>query len=332
MYTSDLLFDCVELARKVRAAVLPHMGTFGARDQVGTAVGGDATMKIDEVAEGVVRAFIEERPTYSIYTEDAGLNKSPRAEAILVVDPIDGTRPAAAGFESSCVSVAATANLEDPVLDDIEAACVLEIKSGTCFLADSNGEVAIVAGEERLRPSPTDNSDLSSAFWAGGYRGRPYLPVAAAVSSLADACAIGGSTFDLGSASYIMTRIVTGQLDAYVDPALRVLATYPVLEAEFLRAGRGAVVCNAPYDIAAAYLCLRNAGGVVTDAWGEAIGTRSLLGSDRQAQISIVAASNAKLHKAILAELDASISAMEELVPCIVSFSTALQKGALEVN
>ena len=38
------------------------------------------------------------------------------------------------------------------------------------------------------------------------------------LSELVDASSVGGSTFDLGSATYDMTRIVTGQLDAYIEP------------------------------------------------------------------------------------------------------------------
>jgi myo-inositol-1(or 4)-monophosphatase len=325
---SSLVADARDLANQIRAAVEPLMGTFGARAQVGTAVGGDATMEIDRVAESVARQFVLEKGTYRLYTEDIGLLDTKGARAILIVDPIDGTRPAAAGFESCCVSVAATTVLEDPTLDDVEAACVLEIKSGTVFSADSRGTIEIERDGKTVPPSPTRQVDLASMFWAGGYRGRPYMPVSAAVSRLADLCAIGGSTFDLGSASYIMTRIITGQLDAYVDPALRVLATYPDLETDFLRAGRGSIVCNAPYDIAAAYLCLRNAGGVVSDAWGEPLGSKKLLGSDRDSQLSVVAASNPDLHKAILRELDLAISCMQELIPCIVAYTEALEEGA----
>lgn len=285
-------------------------------------------MEIDRVAEAVVRRFAEEKGIYSVYTEDAGLVEVQGARAILVVDPIDGTRPAAAGLESSCVSVAATTTLEHPTLDDVDAACVLEIKSGTRFIADGSGSINVEVNEKRVPPKPTRQMDLASMFWAGGYRGRPYLPVAAAVSRLADLCAIGGSTFDLGSASYIMTRIVTGQLDAYIDPALRVLAEYPELEADFLRAGCGSVVCNAPYDIGAAYLCLKNAGGVITDAWGEPLGSKELLGSDRESQLSVVAASNSHLHEAILDELDRAIGSMADLVSGMVAYTSALEKGA----
>jgi myo-inositol-1(or 4)-monophosphatase len=316
-----LVSDCRALAAEIRKAVLPHIGTHGARATVGTAVGGDATMAIDAVAEGVVRRFFEESGRYSIYTEDAGLVKATSAQAVLLIDPIDGTRPAAAGFESACVSVAATRQTESPTMADLDVGVVVEIKSGTTFVATAAGDISISKADGTIvQPSPSTETDLERIFWAGGFRGRPYLPVAAAVAALADRCSLGGSTFDLGSASYIMTRLITGQLDAYVDPGLRLVEEYPELEADFLRVGRGSIVCNAPYDIAAAYLCCLNAGVITTDAWGRSLAERHLLGSGREHQLSVVAAGNAELHAALIEVLGRSIRGMETVINALVAF------------
>ena len=64
---------------------------------------------IDAEAEELLEAFLGERaPDVAFYSEDRGLvEPSGPARAVLVVDPIDGTRPALAGLESCCVSVAA---------------------------------------------------------------------------------------------------------------------------------------------------------------------------------------------------------------------------------
>ena len=53
------------------------------------------------------------------------------AEWVLIVDPIDGTRPAAAGLESCCVSIAAARLDDEPTMGDVEVGCILELgKSG----------------------------------------------------------------------------------------------------------------------------------------------------------------------------------------------------------
>jgi len=69
-------------------------------------------------------------------SEDAGLvEPSGSADWVLVVDPIDGTRPAMAGFEMACVSVAAAPLDDEPRMGDVTAGCVVEIKSGNRFVA-----------------------------------------------------------------------------------------------------------------------------------------------------------------------------------------------------
>ena len=62
------------------------------------------------------------------------------------------------------------------------------------------------------------------------------------------------------------------------------------MRAEFERVGRGAVLNNSPYDLAAAALILEEAGAVVTDASGAALGDRPLLGSGHEFQMSCVCA------------------------------------------
>ena len=61
---------------------------------------------------------------------------------------------------------------------------------------------------------------------------------------------------------------------------------------------------NSPYDLAAAVLCLEEAGAVVTDAYGEPLAARPLLGSGHEFQMSCVAAANQALHDAMLEVLE----------------------------
>src|ERR687887_192838 len=128
-----------DLAATLREEVLPHLGTHAGRAHSGSAEGGDVTFQIDERAERRMEAYLAERaPEVSFYSEDRGL-VSPagdRAEWVLVVDPIDGTRPALAGLESCCVSVAAARLDSEPAMGDVQVGCVLELKSGTAFVAE----------------------------------------------------------------------------------------------------------------------------------------------------------------------------------------------------
>ena len=266
---------------------------------MGDGAGGDITFAIDERAESLLERFLERRaPNVAFYSEDRGM-VAPQGdpEWVLIVDPIDGTRPAMAGFEAACVSVAAARLDDEPCMGDVEVGCVLEIKSGARFLALRG------AGVE---PGPTlsRNTSIERMFWSYGLRGRPAVATATVLGGLIDASSVGGATFDLGSATYDMTRIVTGQLDAYIEPGPRMVEEVPGMRAEFERVGGGAVLNNSPYDLAAAALCLTEAGAVVTDASGQSLARRPLLGSGVDFQLSCVAASGPELHEAALAAVE----------------------------
>lgn len=293
----------VDLASTLREEVLPHLGMHAARAHSGEAEGGDITFEIDERAEKRMEGFLAERaPEISFYSEDRGL-VSPvgdRAEWVLVVDPIDGSRPALAGLESCCVSVAAARLDSEPTMSDVQVGCVLELKGGASFVAERG-----VGLEPAARLSA--NESVERMFWAYGFRGRPARALVEVIAQLIDDSSVGGGTFDLGSATYDMTRVITGQLDAYVEPGPRMIDDVPAVRAEFERVGDGAVLNNSPYDLAAAAICLEEGGAVVSDAYGEPLGGRPLLGSGHEFQMSCVAAANAGLHAAICSELDAGI-------------------------
>ena len=298
--------DAPALARDValalRERVLPSLGSHAGREQSGAGEGGDITFAIDEEAEAFLEEYLAERaPGVAFYSEDRGLvEPAGSPEWILVVDPIDGTRPAMAGFESACVSVAA-ARLGDgePAMRDVEAGCVVEIKSGAVFAASGD--------EVEPRPRLSKNVDLSRLFWSYGFRGRPAVPTTIVLGELIDASSVGGGTFDLGSATFDMTRIVTGQLDAYVEPGPRLVEDVPGMRDEFERVGGGVLLNNSPYDLAAATLICERAGAVVSDAYGSPLSDRRLLGSGGEYQMSCVAAANRELHGRILAAIDRGI-------------------------
>jgi myo-inositol-1(or 4)-monophosphatase len=294
-----------ELALALRERVLPQLRSHAGRAHEGEAAGGDVTFAIDAEAERELEAFLGERaPDVAFYSEDRGLvEPSGGARAVLVVDPIDGTRPALAGFESCCVSVAAAPLDSEPTMGDVSVGCIVEIPSGQVFLAERGA--GIVEGPPVLL---SENERIDRMFWAYGFRGRPARPLVEVLGDLIDASSVGGATFDLGSAAFDLTRVVTGQLDAVIEPGPRLLDELPGMRAEFERVGGGAVLNNSPYDVAAAALILDEAGAVLTDAYGRSLHACPLLGSSHEFQMSVVAAGNENLHRAVLEALDAGFS------------------------
>jgi myo-inositol-1(or 4)-monophosphatase len=278
-----------ELALALRERVLPLLGAHAQRTHSGSSAGGDVTFAIDAAAENLLEEFVSKRaPGVAFYSEDRGLAHADGAHTVLIVDPIDGTRPALAGLESCCVSIAAAPLDGEPHFRDVTHGCVVEIKSGRVFLS----------GE--LEPQLSPNERLDRMFWAFGFRGRPARALAEVLGELIDVSSVGGAVFDLGSSAFNLTRVITGQLDAVIEPSTLIYEELPETRAEFERVGHGALLTNPPYDLAGAWALLREAGGLVTDARGEPLDDRPLLGSGPEHQTSFVASANTALHGAIL--------------------------------
>lgn len=300
-----------DLALELREVVVPELGGARGRRHMGDGAGGDVTFAIDAVAEAALASFVERRaPRMAWYSEDRGLVATPDAIDVLVVDPIDGTRPALAGLESACVAVAlAPLGDGEPVMGDVSEACVVEIKSGQLFLAVA--ERGIV---ESSRPvALSSNAEVGRMFWGYGFRGRPARSVVEVLADLIDRSSVGGGTFELGSQAFAMTRIVTGQLDAVVEVGSRMIDEVPGMRDAFERVGGGQVLNNSPYDLAAPWLCLRAAGGVVSDGWGRGLEGRRLLGTGHEFQMSSISAANAGLHRQLVAAVDAGIERLRAL-------------------
>ena len=292
-----------DLALALRESALPLLGAHAARAHVDGFQGGDVTFEIDRRAEEAMAAFLAERSAgVAVFSEHSGLTGPSDAGTVLVVDPVDGTRPALAGLESCCVSVAAAPLRDGVTMGDVQVGCVAEIPSGAVFLAE-RGAGLVESPPVRLSP----NEDLARMFWTYGFRGRPARALVEVLAELIDLSSVGGGSFELGSACFDMTRLITGQCDAYVEPGPRLVDEVPGMRAAFERVGGGAILNNSPYDLAAATLCLEEAGGIVTDASGNTLSDRPLLGSDETFQMSVCAASNPVLHSRILEKVDAGI-------------------------
>jgi myo-inositol-1(or 4)-monophosphatase len=301
----DLRAIVAELAMDLRDRIAPHLGSHAGRAHGGEAAGGDVTFAIDTEAEEYLADWVGRRaPDVAFFSEDRGLVEPAEPAAwVLVVDPIDGTRPAMAGFEAACVSVAAAPLDGVPLMGDVAVGCIVEIKSGQRFLASRGDGV-----EADVPVAPSPSTDLDRLFWTYGLRGRPARETMEVLGGLVDRSSVGGGTFELGSAAYDLTRVVTGQLDAYIEPGPRLVDEVPGMRTVFERVGGGVVLNNSPYDLAAGALCVREAGAVLTDCTGASLEDRPLLGSGAEFQMSVLAAGNRRLHEQLLEEVDRGIS------------------------
>jgi myo-inositol-1(or 4)-monophosphatase len=294
----------LNLAEQVTAALLPHFQQPG-RKVVSRNTGGDPHFAIDEVAERVV---VDVLRTWDIsvayFSEDRGLVQvSPHPQHLLIIDPIDGTRPALAGLESCCFCVAVVPYSQRPLFSEISHAIVYELRTGEYFYAARDDEG--IATSRNRTPRLSTVSDPTAMFWSTELTAHPIHRLTEVYGDLIDASVARGGVFVFTSTSYSLTRIVTGQFDCHIDVGHRILSEHRGFMPEFLHTGRGKVVTLFPYDIAAAAFVLAKSGGVVTDAYGRCLDDLLLI-TDKslEQQCSIVAAANPALHRRVMEGLN----------------------------
>ncbi len=298
-------FDFIkDLALEIQVALLPHLNTHHAKAAHSVAFSGDTTFAIDKVAESALLAAIERSGLKAAYfSEDKGLVKlDPKPEWLLVVDPIDGTRPLVCGFETAVVSLALCHYSDIATFGTIIAGVVLEINSGIYYYAEQGMGVRCSTPADSF-PCPSQNDSITRMFWGYDTICRPVERVMHYLGTLIDQSGLQGASFQHNSSAYSLTRIVTGQLDAYVDVGGRILSDFSESEVEFEKLASGRVVGMFPYDIAGAYIILKEANCVITDACGKSLDKVLLVQHGKQAVISCLAASNRNLHRAILGAL-----------------------------
>ena len=303
------------IALSVRRAVRPWVVGLRGRGMVGTAPAGDATFEVDRIAERRVEAALR-RSGRSVlyYSEDRGLVAigSGQPQAVLIIDPIDGTRNARSGFEGCMVSVAAIAGspqgqISDLTLGEVTHACLAEIVGHRVFYAQRGSGAEWREGGRIHRPRLSAETDLDHVAWSLGIVGRPARPLFEIMGELVDRSSLTGGFFSCNSIAFSLTRLVTGQLDAALDIANRIYRDRPETRAAFLAAGRGAVMGLCPYDFAAAVLVAREAGCAVTDAYGQSLDSTPALTSDPEALRSLIAAGNPALHARLLEYVNARL-------------------------
>ncbi|SDG98842.1 myo-inositol-1(or 4)-monophosphatase [Sinosporangium album] len=291
------------MARAIRAELGAGRLVGQARRVLGDSPGGDAQFDIDETAERVAWDYLQANATepIAVYTEDRGLRTTgPDPRHVLIVDPIDGTRPASADLELANVSIAAAPMSDDPVLGSVDHALLLELKTGNWMYGGADQAGITGEGYAGVLPNLSRNEELATMFWSIEFNGHPMSLMTAAYAHLVDVSANTGGVFVFNSASFSISRIITGQLDAYVDIGNRLLHDHPETEAAFRKAGRGSILHLFPYDIAASVFLAERAGVTITDAYGRSLAGTRLFDLSPENQQSCIAASTPTLHKRIL--------------------------------
>ena len=295
----DVQCFLIELAQRIRRTIFPLLNAERARIIQGTAHSGDVTFQLDVVAEQEVEKFLDQKALkIAYYTEDKGLvNRHQSPEKLLIIDPIDGTRPAFSGFESAVVSIAMCPFSDNPTFKDISHAVILELKTGNLFYAEAGKGVLLQGSDPNLAINPSRSSGLESLRWSFEFVGRPVAGIIKNIGSLIDYSSFKGGIYIFNSSAFAITRLVTGQLDAYIDITGLLVDEGNSHTPQQHPSGSHQVMGLFAYDIAAAFLIAREANCIITDSGGDPLDNQSLVAKDI---LSCVAASNAELHRRLL--------------------------------
>lgn len=293
----------VELATAIRERVRPRLGLD--REIVGVTESGDATFRLDHVAEAAVAEFMAAYGFPArVFSEDRGLVGPADADYLLVVDPIDGTRPAKAGLEGCCVSVALARNVPGATLADVHWAAVYELQSDRLFTATRGGGTRVFEHGREVAFTVSDRTELTGAASSIEITGRPVVASAVVLEELVDGGSLRGGCFVFASSTFALTRLVLGQLDCHADVADRLRRDLPALRPAVNRAGVGRPIALFVYDLAAVHLIATEAGITVSDAYGQPLDAVPLTELSLDWHLSCVAAATPGLHRALLDSIE----------------------------
>ncbi|MBM3664685.1 MAG: hypothetical protein FJW92_02680 [Actinobacteria bacterium] len=226
----DVLTRAADRAAAAVALIPPHeRGT-----EVGQGEGGDTTLVIDRDAEAAIIEVLEQAHAdgmrFDLISEEVGERSCGGDGALVIVDPIDGSRNARRGLPEFAVSLAVT---DGPRLSDARVGLLRHLGTGETVVA-VRGEGVMVDGH------PMRTRDYRG-LWLTVVEGASPRRLTAAMDHLAHANRIRS----LGSLALSIEYVALGRLDGLA----------------VLRPGR--IV-----DIAAAVLIANESGVIVTDEHG----------------------------------------------------------------
>ena len=277
---------CYEIIKEVSRATRPYFGTPEAGEKVKIGADGTPTSYIDIIAEEIVIHILKEAKVYSyIVSEEIGelrlgkgtkrsisltqelrrddIPEDEKPRFIFLLDPIDGTSNAIKEIPAFGISIAVAEVPEGRLatLNDVQLAFISNLATGNFFEAEK-GKGCWLNNE---RVSPSDIVNISN-MTLGGFTKTGTSEASKLVDNARRMRVLGSVVLEL---SYV----ASGKYDAFLD----------------LRGSR-------IIDIAGSKLILEEAGGIITDKYGEKLNNKLSI----HEKAVVVAANNRILHKQMI--------------------------------
>ncbi|MCW4008435.1 MAG: fructose 1,6-bisphosphatase [Candidatus Bathyarchaeota archaeon] len=265
---TDWLKILIRCRDNVKAKIRPYLESATAQQPVlGTGAGGDPMKPVDLAAENAIVEVLEQNlSAFTLVSEESGVKEfgANPAQCYVTVDPIDGTTNLVRRLPFYATSIAVSTL---PVLSTVFAALVTDLFHDTTYTA-MEGKGAYRDGK-KINPSPrTSLEDAVIGLDLNSYKVKAIAP------RLSDLIEKTGHIRHFGANALELCYVAEGLTDAFVDIRGKLRVT----------------------DLAAGYLILKEAGGVITTPEGLALATAL----DPMQKIKFIASGNEQLHKQIL--------------------------------
>jgi myo-inositol-1(or 4)-monophosphatase len=265
-------FDWQPILLQCKANVLVHVQPLlktlkEPQIDLGRGAGGDQMKMVDLAAEkAIVEVLLQNGVSFTLVSEESGVKEygSQAKDRYVTVDPIDGTTNLVRGLPFYCSSIAIS---NEPQLSKVNAAMVTDLLHGTTYMA-KHGKGANRNGEKIVTSAVTSLAEAVVGLDLNTYK----------INELAlQASALIGQTKHIrhfGANALELCFVAEGLTDAFVDIRGKLRTT----------------------DVAAGFLILKEAGGVISTPDGEAVDAEL----DPRQTVKFVASGNPEIHQAIL--------------------------------
>jgi len=258
----------LECKNKVYSSIQPCLAAIREpQPNLGTGAGGDAMKPVDLAAEtAIVETLSQHEVSFTLISEESGIKKfGAKPESCFVtVDPVDGTTNLMHGLPLYACSIAVS---EKPMLADVYAGMVADLFHNVAYTA-IEGEGAYRDGK-KIETSKTFS--LTEAVMGLDLNTYKAKEVAAKVTALIEKTK---HIRHFGANALELCYVADGLTDAFVDLRGKLRTT----------------------DVAAGFLILKEAGGIVTSPDNEALNVEL----DPKQTLSFIASGNIQIHKQIL--------------------------------
>ncbi|MEM2080718.1 MAG: inositol monophosphatase family protein [Candidatus Bathyarchaeia archaeon] len=265
---TDWLKILVQCKDNVKTKIRPYLELASAQQPaLGTGAGGDPMKPVDLAAEkAIVEVISQYLSAFTLVSEESGVKAfgANPAQCYVTVDPIDGTTNLVRGLPFYATSIAVSTM---PMLSTVFAGLVADLYHHTTYTAIEGGG-AYRDGKKITPSSRTSLEDAVIGLDLNSYRVKEIAP------QLSDLIEKTGHIRHFGANALELCYVAEGLTDAFVDIRGKLRVT----------------------DLAAGYLILKEAGGVITAPEGQALAATL----DPTQKIKFVASGNEQLHKKIL--------------------------------